>query len=116
MAPVGDHWRVLADAVEAADVVIQLRLLLKQVLHQGAMAAVRVEASEQQLGVGAQGRQRIAELMHQQMQLLPLGFELVEQAPAFQVKAQALGQGCGTGLKAPVQAWVPVVVGMAFGP
>ena len=55
-----------APAPDRVHVALQLPLLSEQPFDQGAVVAVPVQAAQQQLAEGAQGGERIAELMHQQ--------------------------------------------------
>ena len=55
------------------------------------MVAIGVEAAQQQLGIGAQGRQWITQLVHHQIQLRTLVLELIKQTVALQFVAEALG-------------------------
>ena len=54
------------------------------------MGAVCFKPPQQQLGVGAQGRQWIAQLMHEGAQLIVLLAEFLAQLQAFQVSPQGV--------------------------
>ena len=73
-------------------VALQLPLLGEQPLHQGAVVAVLLQAAQQQVAEGAQGGERIAELVHQQAQLLLLEREAMAQALPLPIQPQGLGQ------------------------
>ena len=66
-------------------------LLFEEAFHELAVVAIGVEAAQQQLGIGAQGRQWITQLVHHQIQLRTLVLELIKQTVALQFVAEALG-------------------------
>ena len=56
------------------------------------MLIVWPETTQQQLGVGPQGRQWVSQLVHHQIQLIALLIQLVVQASAFQFEAKDAGE------------------------
>ena len=104
----------MTDAVESVDIAIQLPLLLQQVFHESPVVAVRAKAAEQKLGIGAEGCQRVAQLVHHQIELYALLLQLLQQPGSLQIKAEALGHCTGTGLQALIEVLAPAVIALAF--
>ena len=76
---------------------------MQQVVHQAEVGLIAIEAAPQQLAKGAQGRQRIAQLMHQQAQLvLPAG-EFPAQLLLIHIQPQRFGEAAGGGFEARFQ-------------
>ena len=76
---------LLPEAIEHVDVLAELALLREHSLHKCTVGAVCFKPPQQQLGIGAQGRQWIAQLMHEGAQLIVLLAEFLAQLQAFQV-------------------------------
>jgi len=87
---------------------MQLTLLSQKTVHQIAVFAAGTEAALQQLREGAQSRQRVAQLMDQQAQLLLLILQAGGQTPPLMVEQQRLGEAEGHGLQALTQRLRPV--------
>ena len=105
-----------ADSVEGRDVAIELSLLLQQVFHQLSVVAVGPESSQQQLGIGAQRRQGIAQLMHHQIDVHLLLVELLLQAAPFELKAEASGDCPCCGLQTLIEVVTPLGIAVGFSP
>ena len=80
---------LLSEAIEHVDVLAELALFREHSLHEWAVGAVGFEPPQQQLGVGAQCSQWIAQLMHEGAQLLVLLAEFLAKLQAFQVTPRA---------------------------
>ena len=91
-------------------------MLLQQVFHQLSVVAVWAEPSQQQLGIGAQRRQGIAQLMHHQIDLHLLLVELFLQAAPFELKAEASGDCPCSGLQTLIEVVAPLGTAVGFGP
>ena len=87
---------LLPEAIGHVDVLAELALFREHSLHEWTVGAVGFEPPQQQLGVGAQGSQWIAQLMHEGAQLLVLLAEFLAKLQAFQVTPQGVADGGGT--------------------
>ena len=97
----------IADRIHIA---VELAFLRQQTFHQGAVVAVLGEPLAQQMAEGAQGRQRIAQLMHQQAQLFILAVQAPLQPPLLQVEAERFGEAERHRLEALPQRLGPVAM------
>jgi len=68
---------LLTDEIQGCDVAVELGLLLKKPCDEWALEMLWPQATEQKLGIGAQGCQWVAQLMHHKIHLLALLMELV---------------------------------------
>ena len=73
------------------------------------MGAVRFQPPHQQLGIGAQSSQRIAQLMHKRAQLLVLATQFTLKLLAFQIPAEGMADGCGAATDFCVDVGGPVL-------
>ena len=95
------------ESVDRIHVALQLVFLLQQSLHQGAVAGIVFKPAPQQLAERAQGRQGIAQLVHQHLQLLPLLVQAQLQLVVLQIEAESLGEAMAHGQKPPLQGLRP---------
>ena len=90
-------------------------LFLNQAFHQRALLIVRADPTQQQLGIGAQSGQRIAQLMHHQVELLALLIQLVMKLSLILFKTENAGQRFRADLQARVMvcgsAWKGSLLG-----
>ena len=82
-------------------------LFLDQSFDQLAVVTARCRASQQQLGVGPQGCQWVAQLMEKCSQLVLLLGEFNAQSQGFKVQHKGVGQTHGHLLQALFKAWAP---------
>ena len=69
---------LLTDEIQGCDVAVELGLLLKKPCDEWALEMLWPQSTEQKLGIGAQGSQWVAQLMHHKIHLLALLMELVQ--------------------------------------
>ena len=86
--------------VDGIDVAVELPLLGQQVFHQRPVEWIPFQPTQKQLAEGAQGGQRVAELVHEQLQLVVLLGQGAAEPLLLQVQAQGLGEAAGRGLQA----------------
>ena len=106
---------MLPEAIENIDVLAQLPLLRKHALHEWTVGAVRFEAPHEQLGVGAQGRQWIAQLVNEGAQLIVLLAQFLAELQAFQVSSKSVADGSSTAPHSLVQAQIPAPLRIQIG-
>ena len=80
-------------------------------LHQFAALITGFNPAQQQLREGAQGRQGVAHLVHQQIALTPLPLQLALPALLLQVQQQGLSQHLGRALQALIEELWPLPLG-----
>jgi hypothetical protein len=117
--PVRDHLPIYLAAIgpknlelagEIADglhIAVELLFLIEQTLDQGAAIGVLVQAAQQEVPEGAQGREGVAQLMHQKPQMFFAGQQAGLESLPLDVDPQGLGEGKGHGLEALAQAFGP---------
>jgi hypothetical protein len=99
----------MGQLVDGIHVAVELPLLRQQVFHQGTVERIPLQTAQQQLAEGAQGRERVAQLMHQQPELVVLLGQGAAEPLLFEVQAEGLGEAAGRGLE-------PVCQGLGPGP
>ena len=75
-------------------------MLGQQVFDQRPVQRIPLQPAQEQLAKGAQGRQGVAELVHEQLQLVVLLGQGAAQPLLLQIQAQGLGEAAGRGLEA----------------
>ena len=74
-------------------------MLGQQVFDQRPVERIPFQPAQEQLAKGAQGRQGVAELVHEQLQLVVLLGQGAAQPLLLQIQAQGLGEAAGRGLE-----------------
>ena len=105
-----------SQAGKGIDVTTELVLFRQHPLHEGTVLTVRFKPAEQQLGIGAQRRQGIPQLMDQCAELILLLRQLVTQLKAFQFSGEAVADRSGTEAKPGIQIRGPILSGIQISP
>ena len=105
---------LLAKTIESADVAPELGLLAEHPFDELPVLAVRFQSSQQELGVGAQGGQWIAQLVHQGLRLATLFDQVLAQLKRFQLQGESMADGSSAAAKSVIQAWTPLPLRVNF--